>query len=168
MAREVPTLFVGRSEPRPAPVEEPPAPSRPPPPKPELAPREPAPAPDEGGFTSRVSTAWWIVAGAGVVVAGSGVVALVLAKGKQDEVDQAPTATPEDFDRLVELEDEGEQLTRIGNGLLIGGGAALALGGAFILYQGLSDGGDQARPSASLSPMPVTAGLGLSLRVPLP
>lgn len=175
LAREAPAIFVGSSEPPPPPPEAdptpaPPFPSAPPPP---VNPAPPAVTPDPEprgtagprGF-ARVGATWWVVAAAGVGLAGAGGWLLLEASALQDEVDAAPTRTAADLDRLVELEDEGERYTILGNGLLIAGGAAVAVGGAMILYRGLA--AERERPAFSVTPMPLRGGGALVLELPLP
>jgi hypothetical protein len=166
MAQDVPPLFTGARPPA-APTS--PALAEPRPASPPMAPRPapaPEPAPEPDGF-ARVGTTSWIIAGAGLAVTAASLIVFAQAKSKQDEVDQAPTRTPEELDRLVELEDQGERLTNIGNILLIGGAAALVTGGGLILWQRFSDGGDDDH-KVSLSPIPLRGGMGVSLEVPLP
>lgn len=68
-----------------------------------------------------------ITIGGGVMaVAGLGFWAL--AAGKQSSIDDAPTATADDLDRLADLEDSGRRYASIGNGLVIAGGIAAAAG----------------------------------------
>jgi hypothetical protein len=94
-------------------------------------------------------------------------VALVLARDRQSEVDAAPAETSPELDHLESLEDEGELYTNVGNGMLIGGGAAFLVGTVLVLYQGYSGGGDH-RSSVSLAPLPAASGAGVMLRVTLP
>ena len=173
LAREAPALFVGPSA-RPKETEPTPAPT--PTPTPEAHETRPSPTPvpapapqraDEEGGGGGVSAVSWVIAGAGVLLLGGAGAAFYLAKQKQDEVDKAPTGTPGDFDKLVDLEDQGEQLTRIGDGLLIGGGAALLIGGGLILYQGLSSD-DKEERSVSIAPVPLRGGVGLTFQLTLP
>ena len=171
LAREVPALFVGPSEGAPtAPAAAPELPSHLAPGRPPAPPAaaEPPPA-GEGGFrVERTSTSAWLIAGAGLALAGTGVAFLAIASGRQDEVDAARLETVADFERVSALEDEGRRFTAIGDGMLIGGAVGLAVGGALILYQGLSPGGEHAPPRVSLAPILRSAVAGVVLRVTLP
>ncbi len=76
----------------------------------------------------RITTGTWALVGGGVVLAVSGVVMLASAQSIKRDVQNAPTDSLDDIRRLRALEDKGVQRTLIGNVLLIGGGAALAVG----------------------------------------
>ena len=65
--------------------------------------------------------------GADIFAAG-GIVMLASAQSIKRDVQNAPTETIQDIQRLRALEDKGAQRTLIGNVLLIGGGVALAAG----------------------------------------
>lgn len=176
LARDVPDLFVGAA---PGPKPEPgPRPDPEPGPKPATAspqpvpPRALAPPPsverDRGFDAGRVGVIAWTVTGVGAAAAVAGGVSLFLARDRQQKVDDAPTASVADLDRLEQLEDEGERLTLIGDGLLIGGGAALLVGGALVVYQGLwaRDGGE--RSSLAIAPVPLPGGVGVNLSIEAP
>ena len=76
----------------------------------------------------KITTGTWALVGGGAVLAAGGVVMLVSAQSIKRDVQNAPTDTLEDIQRLRALEDRGAQRTLIGNVLLIGGGVALAAG----------------------------------------
>ena len=62
---------------------------------------------------------------------------LVVASGKQDDVNNAPTDTVEDLERLEDLENSGERFTLLGNAFLIAGTLAAITGGVLIGIQGI-------------------------------
>lgn len=104
---------------------------RPPPPPPET---------DRGAVRfdpARVKTHSWIIAGAGAGTAIVGGVFLVIASGKQDDVDNAPVETVEDLERLEDLENSGQRYTTLGNAFLIAGTLAAITGGVLIGIQGI-------------------------------
>jgi hypothetical protein len=169
LARDAPALFLGTSEL--PPVE--PTPDPKPDPK-----GEPTPAPTplvvappparEGGFRAgQTSTISWVVAGAGLALAGTGAAFLMMASSRQDEVDDASLDTVQDFERVSALEDEGKRFTLIGNGLLIGGGAAFAIGSVLILYQGMKQD-DESPSRVTVAPVLLPSVAGLTLRMTLP
>jgi hypothetical protein len=164
LAREVPSLFVGVSTERPPDLDRDRDRDQPPPPPP--PPPAPPPVDERGWSAGNVGAGAWLLTGGGVLLAGAGVVFLAMAQAKQDEVDSAPIDTPDDFDRLVALEDEGERLTLIGNGLMIGGGAALLVGGILVIVQGFPD--EEEKPAVTIAPIPLRGGAGLTLEVTLP
>jgi hypothetical protein len=170
LAREVPSLFVGKGKGEGDGSEvTPPAPEPPKPPPPVVVP-PPAPPPrDESGFqAARVQPyAWWVGGGGAVLAAASGVF-YVLAQNKQNEVNGAPIGSVDDFHHLQSLEDEGARDAFIGNALLIGGGAALVTGVALVIYQGYSHPAAETNDApgrVSLRPVlaPGAAGLAVEL-----
>jgi|JI10StandDraft_1071094.scaffolds.fasta_scaffold05499_17 hypothetical protein len=70
--------------------------------------------------------------GGGALVLG-GAVLWGLAAAKQGDIDDAPTATVADLEHLAALESDGRSYASIGNGLVIGGGLAVAAAGVWIL-----------------------------------
>jgi hypothetical protein len=171
LARDAPDLFVGAPERAPEREPEPePAPAANPRPEPipatALAP--PPPVERDTGFgAGRVGVLAWSVAGLGVAAAGGGAVFLWMARDRQQQVDGAPTASAADLDRLEGIEEEGERFTRFGNALLIGGSAALVVGSALIVYQGLANGGRD-RSSLAVAPALVPGGAGINLSFEVP
>jgi len=161
LARQAPGLFLGDA---PAPQEPPPPPVEPeatPPPAPAAPPRA-APR-DDGGFRlGRVGALPWLVLGSGVALAGAGVGFLVLAGNRQDQVDAFDPHTVADFQKLVELEDQGVRYNRIGNGLLIAGGVAAITGAVLVVLEGRAHPGST---SVSVAPVPLPGGLAVSLAV---
>jgi hypothetical protein len=124
----------------PAPVDPPPKPRPKPTPKPEPDPVvdtvDTAPLPDTenpvrvDSSSDRPPTPLyvWGLIGGGVAAIGGGVGFLMSARTLRDDVESAPTETPEDFDRLTALERSGRNRTLAGNILLITGGVAAATG----------------------------------------
>lgn len=150
MAREASNLFVPGEEPPPH-VEEPaPAPAAAP---------APAPPPVEREEPSRGRVLPWIVLGAGAALGATGGVFFYLGRDRQKQVDRAPTSDVDDFERLVELEDEGERYTLLGVGLMAAGGAAIAAGVVLFLIGG---GDDDDASATALAPLAVDGGVGLS------
>jgi hypothetical protein len=159
LARQAPPLFVPGGEPPPEQGPDPVEPS----PDPNLGSslgsesgRGETPPPPEG-FGARVGAVPWMVAGAGAVLAGAGGAFLYLAKDRQDQVDSAEPSMVSDFEQLVELEDEGERYTKIGNGLAIAGGAVFAAGIALVVWRGMS-GDSPSEPPATVSFGPLPGG----------
>jgi hypothetical protein len=68
------------------------------------------------------------VTGGGVALAAAGGVFWGLARGTQGEIDDAPTDTVADLERLAELEATARDRATIGNVLVIAGGVAIAGG----------------------------------------
>jgi hypothetical protein len=164
LARDVPVLFVGGEIPPPEPQPEP-TPVPEPKPTPVARP-EPAPAPVDTGFhAGRVGIGAWVLTGSGLLMAGSGVVLMVVARDRQDQVDNAPVDTVQDLERLRDLEAEGRRLTIISDTLLVAGGVALVAGTILVVTQGR-------RPAASkrvsFAPLPLRGGAGLAVEVSLP
>lgn len=159
VAREVPRLMVSGDE-----TSEPP-PDRIPATSPEQRPSEPAPQRDTGGGArrGRIGLLPWVVMGAGVALAGAGGGFLYVAKKRQDEVDGAPIHDADDFDRLVDLEDQGDRYTKIGQGLLIGGGVVLAGGVVWALYRRASGADREPEPAMALDASPLEGGVAFSL-----
>ena len=158
VAREVPRLMVPGGE-----NSEPP-PDRIPTTTPERAPLEPQPAPVERDDRrpGRVGAIPWVLIGTGAALAAAGGGFLYAAKKKQDDADGAPIRDADDFERLVAIEDKGERYTRIGQGLLIGGGAVLAGGVAWALIRRASGTRETSEPAMALHAGPQDGGLGLA------
>jgi hypothetical protein len=95
-----------------------------PPPEPVPVP-VPVPVP---GPERRSSAGPLIVAGAGGALLVAGGVFWGLAASTQGEIDDAPTATAADLERLADLEDEARLRANVGNVLIVAG-AVVAAGG---------------------------------------
>jgi len=152
-ARDISKVFLGEDEPPPPPPE----PPKPPPPP-------PTPPPVKEVPRRQIHPALWGVAGGGVLLVGAGVFFFTRANAKQDEVNRAPTNTAADFERLVELEDEGKRLTTISNVLLISGAAVTLVGGGLIVYQGFLK--KQGPVAVKIAPTPGGATVRLELGLP--
>lgn len=183
VARDAPALFVAAPEPGPGtnPEEGPepkpdnkkptpppgPGPSAAPPPAspdPRVQPVAPPPRDDARFDVRRVHLAAWIAGGAGIALAGGGAVLLTMAHDRQQKVDGAPTSTADDLEHLQDLEDEGQRFTRIGDALLIGGGALVAVGGTLAVLQGLKVlGGEET--AVSVAPVPLRGGGGIRVTI---
>jgi hypothetical protein len=117
----------------------------------------------------RVSRLAWGIAGGGAGVAAVGGLLLVAAANKQGQVDDAPTASAQDLERLVELERSGRNYSRWGSALLVVGAVTAGAGGAFIFKQGSEASRDEeasAPPGSSLALLPslvTRGGLGVTL-----
>ena len=119
--------------------------------------------PIEGPKTvpGKITTSTWAMVGGGAVLATGGIVMLVSAQSIKRDVQNAPTNTIEDIQRLRALEDRGAQRTLIGNVLLIGGGVALAVGVVRAVIQRKST-----TPEATLvQPVPTEGGAVIVLTV---
>jgi hypothetical protein len=169
LARDLPGLFLPSSAaepPPPAPVAKEPAPDEP---APAVTIAEPTPPPSErsGGFDlRRVGPLPWVVTAGGVLLAGSGAGFLWMARDRQREVDRAPLRDLDDFHRVTALEDEGARYATLGNGLLIGGGAAVVVG---VVLIALDARAAPARdPALSLTPVPLSGGAGVTLTLRIP
>jgi len=163
-------IFTGKPLPKPKAEPEPePTPTPEPTPEPTPTPpivEPPPPHHDGGGFDlGRVKGYSWGIAGGGVALAAVGAVFLGVAEGKQSDVDDAPIQTVSDFEALRDLEDDGKRFNRLGNGLLIVGGAAVIVGAVLIVKQAKSS---PERPSVSVAPVPVEGGAGLVITWGLP
>jgi hypothetical protein len=108
---------------------------------------------------------WWIVAGSGAAAMATGVYFGWQARADQDEIDDAPTRTRQDVERLIALEERAGRNATIGNALLIGGTAALAVGGAVIITRALAIEADDA---LRISAVPLPGGGAVGLEVTLP
>lgn len=128
----------------------------------------PALAPADGGELAaaaprprpRMPRGPMLVAASGVVLVASGLAMWAVASGTQADVDDAPTATVDDLERLAGLESDGRAQATAGNVLVVVGAAALA-GGAAWLYWDLRTRGDE-RPLA-VAPLWTGSATGLAL-----
>ena len=156
VAREVPRLMVPGGE-----TSEPP-PDRIPSTSPEQRPLAPEPSPAERdeGRPGRIGVLPWVLMGSGVALAAAGGGFLFMAKKKQDDVDGAPIHDADDFERLVDLEDQGDRYTKIGQGLLIGGGALVATGAVWALVRRASGSGEPSEPGVAVQAAPQVGGVG--------
>lgn len=157
VAREVPRLMVPGGE-----TSEPP-PDRIPDTAPEQQPLAPdqAPVDQDRARPGRIGVMPWVLMGSGVALAAAGGGFLFMAKKKQDDVDGAPIHDADDFERLVDLEDQGDRYTKIGQGLLIGGGALLATGAVWALLRRTSGSGETSEPAIAVQAAPQAGGAGL-------
>lgn len=76
----------------------------------------------------KVSSTTWAITGGGAIGMAAGVGFLLSAQSLKDPVATAPHDTVEDFQKLKALEDKGILRTRIGDVLLVVGGAAVIYG----------------------------------------
>jgi hypothetical protein len=137
-----------------------PEPAPEPPPATELV-AAPARSPTARFDLRAVEPSSWSIAGGGAALLAAGSVLLVASRGKQDEVDAAPTATVADLEALRDLEDNGKRLTLWGNVALATGGAATAVGAVLIVRDARA--GTSARHRLALVPLAVPGGGGLAL-----
>jgi hypothetical protein len=159
VAREVPRLMVSGGETSETPPDRIPSTTAP---AAEPAPAAPAPERDTGR-PGRIGTFPWVLMGTGVALAGAGGGFLFMAKKKQDDVDGAPIHDADDFERLVDLEDKGDRYTKIGQGLLIGGGAVLATGVVWALVRRASGSEETSEPSMAVQAAPLDGGVGFAV-----
>jgi len=112
----------------------------------------------------KLTTGTWAMVGGGAVIAAAGVVMLVSAQSIKRDVQNAPTGTLAEIQRLRALEDKGAQRTLIGNVLLIGGGVALAAGVVRAVIQRKS--ATTVTPEAPIvQPVPIEGGAMIMLTV---
>jgi hypothetical protein len=159
VAREVPRLMVQGGEASETPPDRIPATTTPEGPSPEPSPV----ADDRGSRPGRVGALPWVLMGTGVALAAAGGGFLYAARKKQDDVDAAPIHDAGDFERLVDLEDKGDRYTKIGQGLLIGGGALVATGVVWALIRRASGRNDGSEPSMAFEASPLDGGAGLAV-----
>ena len=151
------------AEPEPATEEPEPAPEP-------TTPAEVEPEPERGRApfsASKVEPWGWAVAGGGVGLMAVGGVFLLAAKGKQSDVDDAPTDTVEDLQALEDMESSGKRYARFGSAFVVVGAVAAIVGGVFVYRQGTRP--DEAEePTVTLAPMlaPGVGGLTLTVRAP--
>ncbi|HUS67531.1 MAG TPA: hypothetical protein VMZ28_23500 [Kofleriaceae bacterium] len=153
--------------------EEPPAAEPEPEPIPEAATTtepEPEPEPERGRapFSAGKVEPWaWAVAGGGVGLMAVGGVFLLAAKGKQSDVDDAPTDTVDDLETLEDLESSGKRYARFGSAFVLVGAVAAIVGGVFVYRQGTRPD-EVEEPAVTLAPMLAPGGAGLTLTVRTP
>jgi hypothetical protein len=122
---------------------------------------EPEPAPESPGFDfGRVKTHSWATLGGGAAAMVLGAIFYSVASSKQSEVDEAPTETGEDIQRLMDLESSGKRYTTLGNVFMIGGGIAAVVGGVLVVMQARSKPTE--RPTA-IGVAPTAAGDGMTI-----
>jgi hypothetical protein len=159
VAREVPRLMVAGGETSETPPDRIPATTAP-----AAEPTPAAPPPErDSGRRGRIGPLPWVLMGSGVALAAAGGGFLYMAKKKQDDVDGAPIHDADDFERLVDLEDKGDRYTKIGQGLLIGGGAVLATGVVWALVRRASGSEETAEPSMAVQAAPLDGGVGFAV-----
>jgi hypothetical protein len=118
-------------------VAEPP-PDEPPPDEPP-PPADPVPVPGPPIATDEAAPrARWplYVAGGGTGVVAVGVTMWALAASKQGEIDDAPTETAADLERLADLEASARTRATAGNLLVVGGAIAIVGGVGYYLFGG--------------------------------
>ena len=114
----------------------------------------PLPPPPEG----KRSITPLIVVGGGVALGIAGGVFWGLASSTQGQIDDAPTSTAEDLERLADLEDKAKSRAMIGNVLVIAGGVAVAGGLTWYLLSPKRERSVQAAPLV----VPGGGGIGIS------
>jgi hypothetical protein len=112
----------------------------------------------------RVQQHSWIIAGAGAGAMLTSALFFALASGKQDEVDDAPTSSFEDLERLDELESTGRLYMTLGNALIVTGTVAVIAGGVLIGVQGFTRDVEGTSPVA-IGPALFPGGGGFTLTV---
>ncbi|HUH01642.1 MAG TPA: hypothetical protein VML75_06580 [Kofleriaceae bacterium] len=167
VARETASLLSGHETP--PPVEPDPTPTPVPTPVTDPVPTPvvaPPPEGDQPGALGRVRARSWIALGAGVALSGAGALFYTRARSGQAEIDDAPTETPDDFRRLVDLEADADRDAMIGNALVIAGGAALITGAVLAVLDSRSSRAE--RRSSSVRVVPTTGGAQVFLTMELP
>lgn len=99
----------------------------------------------------------WIAFGAGVGLAAVAGVSLVVARGKQDDIDSAPVRSEADLIRLEEIEDGARLRYNIANVAAVAATGALVVGGVFMVLD-LRD-----RDRGRVAVAPIRGGLSVSL-----
>ena len=122
----------------------------------------------DGFAFGRVRPWAWAVAGGGLALVGIGAAFALKANGLEDDVESAPRETVADFEKLRDLEDEGDSATTLSGVLLIGGGAALVTGAVLIVWQGMTPSAEERGGGITLSPTALQGGAGLVLSGELP
>ena len=122
---------------------------------------------------TRVETSSWAVLGSGGGAMAAGVIFWLVASSKQGDIDNAPTNTPEDFARLVDLENNAKTSATLGNVFFLSG-LALAGVGTYMAYrQGRSrkpaeppaEGTAETQARVIWAPVAMPDGAGLTLHL---
>lgn len=163
VARETASLLSGQEAP---PVEPEPAPTPPAVAEPVPVVVAPATPRDQPGALGRVRARSWLALGTGVALSGAGAVFYTLASRRQGEIDDAATETPDDFRRLIALEDDADRYAMIGNALVIAGGAVLITGAVLAVLDTRSSPPERRTPAVAL--VPYTGGAGVFVTMELP
>lgn len=116
----------------------------------------PGPGRDPGRTVGRGGL---VIAIGGGVLAGVGLAMWGLASSTQADIDDAPAATPQDLEHLVDLESRGRTYASLGNGLVIAGSVAAVAGVGWILW----DRRQQRYRSVRFMPVADAHSAGLSL-----
>ncbi|MGE0871539.1 MAG: hypothetical protein AB7P03_23470 [Kofleriaceae bacterium] len=130
---------------------------------------EPTEEPELRRTGGSVTAGSWALIGAGGFVAVIGAGFLMSASSLANDVNNAPTDTHEDIDRLVELEDRGRFRMRVGEAMLAVGAAAIVIGAVRAVVQSRSSSDPQPDADAvTLSPVLINGGVGVVLSGGLP
>ena len=133
--------------------------------EPIVVPPDKSPSDESGGGPLRMdSTNWALVGGGGGLVA-TGAILWLSADSKQGEIDDAPTDTVADLERLEDLESSARTRANIGNVLVAAGLIAASVGVVRAFMQGRSSSESPPPPGnrPEVTPMPVQGGAGLTL-----
>lgn len=103
----------------------------------------------------------WGLAGAGGGAIVVGLVFYSIAGSRQDAVDQAPSNTAEDLERLRSLERSGRRFTTLGNTFTLLGLGAAVTGTVFIVRQGLVR--EEQEPGPAVAPFALPGGGGIAV-----
>lgn len=114
---------------------------------------EPGPDPDRDRVSSTRAPMVVTIAGGAIAVLGLG--AWTIAAVKQGSIDDAPTATAEDLERLEDMESSARTYASTGNGLVIGGAIAAIAGG---IWWWKVSRADDAAPASGLVVSPMIGG----------
>jgi hypothetical protein len=104
------------------------------------------------------------VLGGGVAAAGLGMIFLSVASSRQGDIDDAPTDSLADLQRLEDLESSAKRNKLIGASLLVVGLAGTVVGGVLVYREGSRTPAD--RPRVKVSPMFMRHGGGLAVSLP--
>lgn len=117
-------------------------------------PLPPAPPPE-----GKRSVTPLFVVGGGVAIGLAGAVFWGLASSTQGQIDDAPTSTAEDLERLADLEDTAKSRAMTGNVLVIAGGVAVAGGVTWYLLAPRKQG----ERSVQAAPLVLPGGGGIGI-----
>ncbi|MGE0547969.1 MAG: hypothetical protein AB7O24_00690 [Kofleriaceae bacterium] len=115
----------------------------------------------------KVTAGSWALIGAGGFIAVIGTGFLMSASSLANDVNNAPTETLEDIERLRALEDRGRFRMHVGEGLLAAGAVAIVIGAVRAVVQNRSS--SKPEPDAvTLSPVVLDGGMGVVISGGLP
>lgn len=113
---------------------------------------------------SRVKSSSWIIASSGAATMLAGSMFWLVASGQQQEIDEAPVATLEDLQRLMDLEERAGTNATVGNALFVTGAAVFVVGAVLVVRQVRSKPtAEKSARAITLAPTLARDGFGLGL-----